>query len=1605
MIDKMVEIEVKELTIQLESLTPGTNEALILVPQAKQLLQTLDAALDKLYASGKDPKDIEKEAQHIGKLHEGLQAASKRHTGQSETIVEQPDHVKRAVENSAILVEVRRQLREIVSLIQNENFTDAGLRLQNLATFAAGDEGALQIINQTLDQNRLAQQRAFATRLNEIDGFIGKSLIADAERAMQEAQELMPPGEEFRNALAQKEERIRHKRNEILFAEYLTAADEALAHELYDEADTALAKAKELNLVDVSHKARLREKGQLIQAARQRKLDELARHIQEELEAVVDEIREGDRPEKPDDQIQKWIDEYVLLAGAEDDRAENWQGQFEAARKEFEIWRQVEDTRIKCLDLWEEGGTKNAFEARELAEGLRSRLGKHPRINKLIDEAEEKLADVRQVEGEVLTSVQAGLYKEAIEDYEKLRDDGAKVLPRFQPVKNKDGNLVFRTTDSGEEAIELEPNAGMADAGQVINELRDLARHYARQKAEEKENLARDRLIRDPEGAKDLVEEALGLYLIPDASKNKLGNWRENVVEPALQRRREAQKLCDDAEKEADVLDGWQMLAKALERDVHLPAAVETRNRLRPRFLRRARRELAELRRTIDVIPRSHLQEEENKKIFRKAAHRAAELADMAKEDENPDEEIKTLVKDLNAFSEELLADLEEQTFVHGQVVYLRSLLNNKNYSQANAAFKDVVGKLGEDGLKGYPELLQIQGQLQARSDVDGLVTRIEGDLSAENENLEGYDKDLQEVLKVHPDHQRARDLQRDIRSQLNYRNGRTLFQQKSYEEARNNLEAVHKQSPDYDEAQKLLEKLDEAEGLQEKLENDLSTAENYRAANQWERAYETLHQWTEKTIPSKKADLFWEAYDALKTDWEQQAISQLKKLVKNRPLDNEQIKEQLDALETLRSSELMTWRKKALAPLYAQQANIFRRQGKLVEAVKAWREAVEYDSEKFGDDLLAAEKMLVKHQVDAEPGNFAAARRRYTALLSRYETDLELRLLLANICIKDKDFDEAGRQLKRVRGALDYDPSLSDPQTIEELTRLEKRLEVDKAISEEQDRIAELLQAGSEREQYEQALSKQETLLQKFPQEKERLEQWWEERLNQLAIEVRSITDQRREEGEPLWRVAGPLLGILILRDNYGPALRIVEEMTAETFTLNTRVDACIKDKEGVFTSWIPDERNNILKELEDKDKLDIQIQETDLLHEEVAAYLFAIERNMGRVPDGKHKRDGLRGLDESLVERISVMRDLAADIQNGYFQLDTAKPVPFQRVGMIDTNEWIAVWATEDRLKQHDFSKHRTVAVFLREIQVVTKTRIALEEHVRDLKSAVESEELQQSLDLIDTICRLDPHDDYEIYGNLEIKATLQHSAPIAFRHLRQVIDEHLKDINIYFDWLLPVLRVAPWWPPVLPNERPRSGDLAKLNELLADWTREQGPDLNDPEAQTKAWAKAEEYVRPKIRELKHLGNFDAAIELCKAVLGDDGSRQVELDPFRGRLTLKHVLSDLQEKSKLNNQNAHSETTRAAKHNAEAAEQRIHQWLAEARQMQNTLDQDQKRFFQLRKQLQAKINQLGWVRLPLPFVKNRIREQGRTIYNEAKQIAPNNRYLETLNKQLEGL
>ncbi|MBK7919069.1 MAG: hypothetical protein IPJ94_22965 [Chloroflexi bacterium] len=1208
----------------------------------------------------------------------------------------------------------------------------------------------------------------------------------------------------------------------------------ALRRGFFEDAEKLLDDVR----LHVSNKEQLDSIEKEITKARQEKLGRLSNLIQQSL-------KEGESSNDLDN-IQQWIDEYESLAPTRSEHIQGWRRQTYDLQRTLEMEDRVQEARNKCYKLWIEGGIPNAQKGLELARELEERFGSHQLTKQLIIDAEREYEEERQFAGMTQSAIIAGQFEAVISDYERLLAQGTMYVPAIELELDEDGQIIF-SQEGGSDFLQIDLlGEGVQKITQAIADLKLMARDYAGQRANKRLLTADEILAQSPDEAKKMLMEAQRFYGLPPDAAQKISDYLQSIVEPAVQRRREAEKLLYEVFSLTDVVDGWTLIQKAVEIDSHVPRVAEVREQLRPHFEQWVQQELMRIRREQAAIPRAYLGQKEYQQQYRQLVNLANQLAGWSSQDPL----LQRLTTEIETFVNQSREMLDTHAYVSSQTRAIQAYIEQRNFRLANEILARLQERIGETQLRDYyPDLPGIQTQLDMRNRIDALVNNLQTDLGADDSRLEQSIYTLQSALKDAPDHPDIPPLLRRLRSRLAFRQGQKAYEEERYIEARRELEKVD--SDDKSEAQTLLRQLEAAEKERDELARDIDRISKAKEAKHWRSAYELASHWIGQPVyGSSLENQLAQLHKDIVEEWHTDATRNLETLSRQRPLDEARIKEYLRVFDTLNYHEkLAEWQRKALAPCHQQAAQTAQQNGDLEECVRQWREALrlDRDNDAYEEGLAQARKALLAQQTTAAPADWEAVVRLYVKLQQEYPEDVEIRLRLAEIYLHQQNFGAALSQLRWI-DALDAQRDVKMPApVIAEKARLREQLEQAQAILQRREEIKAYLQISRDVNDYENAQRLYQKLLQDYPGANADNREWWEKSLARLAGELEKDWQQAVSDWEGLQatgQVVVILRKILTLQPGNTKAKQHLLKVANQAGDLGNEVDRFIGAPLGkATTSAAP------LTALEN------WIEQAQSLQEQVAACLDALSsKQAGEIVDGKQKHEQLQERQIDLLRHIQTLGTLRDLLQQGYVRLEKG-----QRSG-----QWAEVETITNRLQQ-EFGDHPVVYAFMRELGQTKRTRQEIDRKSEALKRAVQENRWRESQRLLAELRELDGDGRYLVMDSLIFKTDFA-ERPLSFSELEKRLADHLNRISTLYQWLSPLLQTAPWRSPALPIANLLPDDLRSLTHLLSEW-------LSAPEDKPSTVGR---FILFTIREQRDKGDFSAAQALCRDALGNYAQKQ---------------------------------------------------------------------------------------------------------------------------------
>ena len=1186
-----------------------------------------------------------------------------------------------------------------------------------------------------------------------------------------------------------------------------TTADEApllsrwlqKARRLTDDGQFAQA----LEALDEAEKYTGEQEDRLAIVAEARRQVERAREAWKKERAERIQQALADEAQPLPEEIETWIEEYWAKAPDQESQVEDWLTAVSARRRLDAAAQAAETLRQELEPLWAE--CERAIAEGKIvaaAEPARRAVSRVHALQQEYPQARPVLALVQTAEGwnerakgPQATAVQTADFQHLLEEYENLKSKGHDRLPRFQAVREA-GRLRFTTDERGQEILELQPGweKELVPAVEAIRELETLATEYACQKAEEKLELAKQAMPRDPRRAQASLEEGRRLF-VPEARQQdiqwlawleKIETYNHIAVQPAVTHRGKAERRRDAAPGVPDVLKAWDELGKVQELDPHVPLLDQARASLHDRLIFRINEALEEAQRLRRL------------RRWREAQQVVEPFLARTRQDKG----LAEWTQRLEEFTQDCEQGARDEESTLKTMAEIQALVDRGRVQEAHERLAALEGELGEN-VSAYPQAGRLRDRIDARRDLQALLDRaaLVHDAATSDEELQAASDVLEEALEEHTAHPQILGLQKRLRARLLFRQAEREYGAASFTDVRAWYRSVIELGgDDADEAEQRLEQMSKDEEETEDVERTLAAAQGHLKEKRYRQACELLQPLADRRPPVPQHRRVWKLLGEAKEGLIGEIESESRVLQQRgrRRLDTWSIFEKVDELAELDPERARKW-DELVARCYMQLA---QEAPHAEEALKHWQEArkcATSDSRWYSTivaGLRQADRQVEFRKVDALLGAPEQARGLLEKLLARYPDDAEVRLRLAdaylrggNLAAARIQWESAGQLL--AQAADDAAIGLSG-----QLAEVQERLERAERLQREQKRIEARLKPENPLGDFQWARRRYDHVRRgEGPVHQRALDDWWEALIDRVIEELEAEWEEQQEEGAPRWRAAGPMLKILELRKEHGRAQEALREVARESLGLHSRVERMLHRTTG--PPGVPPE-----------DALRRQIDEAAHLLEEARAYEEVFKRRRGQLGDLQPTDlDGQVARTRGWWDRLVTLNQLTEEARG---TLRTAMRTGEQRHWELGEELIQQISGTFDRsapgaaVSPHvrpadsaTFAAHPTVRLLIDEFRSAKATRARLESYLEELPRAWEREDFARVRWLIRELRQEDPGG--QKYGlsnrRVPVRVEMLDRLELELDRLEELVAQREEQLGALEGWAEATRQVIPW------------------------------------------------------------------------------------------------------------------------------------------------------------------------------------------------------------------
>jgi len=1195
------------------------------------------------------------------------------------------------------------------------------------------------------------------------------------------------------------------------FSQLIEKARQYAKAEQFAEALQALDEAKEYVGQFEERRAILKRTRDQITQQRENWSKTFAERIRQILEDTA-------HPLPPDIDVQ--IENFRHQVPDAEPEAAEWLGQITKRRREEEIARAVAELRPELQQLWEE--CERAIQAGEIVaahEAARAALEKakelerkYPGVGTVLELVKQASDWEKEARGAASTVVQTANFQKILEEYEELENRGYTELPSPRAVREA-GRLKFTIDEKGQEVLVVTPDWPLVLAAQAIDELETLATEYAIQKAEEKLELARQYVERDPREAARLLEGTRSLFVPSHRTgdprwqkiQREIAEYEQVAVQPALARREKAERRRDAALR-MDVLQAWDELGEVEKLDPHVPLINEARGSLHSRLIEQVKKAL------------QNAQSLRQRRQWERAIRVVEPFLERTRQD--------TRLADWTQKLEEFIARCEEgareEASILEELNAIQSLIAREQFQEAHERLAVIEGRLGEN-LAAYPQAKSLRDRIDARLRLDELLHRASmvHDAPSSDDDIERMIQALEKAAEEH----RAR--QGDIVPLLKRLQARLLFRQaeREYRQGTADFHGLRQRfqsvidmaGADAERARRYLEEMAKTEREFEEIEHTIRVAREHLAAKRYRQAYETLHPLAMRQPPVPQHTQVWKLFEEARESLTKEIEQRLSRFQQRRRLDVRSILEKVEELRELDPVRARAW-DELVARCYIQQAE---EADTPANALKYWKEAsylVGPDSPlhpRIARGLKEAEKAVAFRKVDTLVGAWTHAVEILEGLQAQYPDDPEIRLRLAEVFLEGSNLPAARTQLDTANRLLGRAEETTSGGLFVRLAEIQKRLEAAERLYQEKMQIERMLKPENPLDDFTTAIRKVNGLRRRKDVPLKSIEDWWGELAERVVQELWEKYREQQERGEPLWKAGQIMLKILELQPESGAAREILAKVARQGLELLSRVEQEVHRTTGPIG-------------VRAEDALEQQIRETCRLLEEAEVYRAIFQRRGGELTPLRPT-----GLDEAVMQ-LRAWRDRLLLLRT---QIEEARGCLYTAMQTGEERDWDRckeliqqIEGTFDRSRpgaqpspfvfpedRASFASHPTVRLLVEEYEKARETRQRLEGYLEEIPRAWKQEKFDRVRWLIGELRREDP--DGQKYGltNRRLRVRVLEEVDLGLDQLEGLLVQRENQLKKLETWAEAARRVVPWHP--LPPQR---------MELLPEEAADAGPEI---------------------------------------------------------------------------------------------------------------------------------------------------------------------------------
>ena len=1079
--------------------------------------------------------------------------------------------------------------------------------------------------------------------------------------------------------------------------EFMERAEQLVANNEYDTAQSALEKAKSYAFNNEALLDDLQSRSDFLNKARGRYIKQLET-----------ETADLFNRERFDSQEARQILQALLQHNGQSDLGKSLWAELPARETAERERRLVEDFQDELDNIWQ-----RAQELEEIGAGSRA-VAEYERA---VTEAAKKAGDFPAV---ILLQ---RLKLAAIEKRDRAKDKwvgtptlilarkGQDLVDRYKTLKQQ-GEIETEFFDENGEFL------GRLPVDDCIDRAKKLASRFAEQKAQDYLGQARDLLDESPGAAYDKIQDALSLAYPSDFAKSILEQELQEKIQPAMQRREKALAQLKAALSKEDPVEAWHTMREAEQIDRFTPGLEDARQRLLPMLHQRFTRliETGHRLQELEDFEAARLRFQDAINIGQIVFAYGEEFQDLHSSAQ-ADFERCVQAEQAGQQFDQLLAGISQQSQTEPERAkqQLAELSTRELSAQAVAKIErlrvQIDFKLGVDQL-----FHSLEQKMRASTDATELIPIEEGARSA------GLD---------YPDEERFGRLTERISARRFFLKGSRLREDpEHYLEAREFLQQVIDfRGDDAAAAQTLLDEIE----LDEQQETDIAIAIQEAAGaldnDDVRSAFLLLEPY--RHVVSRQMPQLRQLMGTAVTRWRSDIDRQLEELVAAGHFCLPKVEWLLQELERSRSPRLNEWQVRALAPTYAhtardlQELNHWDRAGDLWE--QAFRLAPNDPSILEGRRNAQKHRALIQAQLTSDP---VEKEQLLNDINQIYADDPTIKRYLAEFYYAEDRYVEARLAVSQALFLSEQMPPVAPAADIKAIRHIESLIQAAEKTEKRKLVIRSQITGNTTISDLREARRAYEQLSQATPDQAEKLESWWTELIKETENHMKAQVSNLSDAARTVWARVELLSKILALQANPDIQAQAERMLKLIYHQLPAEVKSVVDNPEGISYGPAAQALSNHATRAKDLYKKLINLSQVERVAPDLGLDL------------GRHTLD-----------LNNILYELELTLEKLHYALEKRREIKNQIVVALMTGTWESVEDGLQELEMKALGQHRGLKDLWEETEQARHKRVDLEKVVEQIKEAMEQEAFPAIQDRLKYMLAEDPADETQLQSTLVV------------------------------------------------------------------------------------------------------------------------------------------------------------------------------------------------------------------------------------------------------------